>query len=134
MCVCVCVCECACMHVCVCTCLYPRLFFRLFSGIGKQVLKGPCPMGSFLHGSPESLSRFPSSCRMLGAHSSIESEVAQSCLTLCDPMDCSLPGFSLHGLLQARVLEWVAISFSRGSSQRRDRTLVSCIPGRRFNL
>ena len=41
-----------------------------------------------------------------------ESEVAQSCLTLCDPMDCSLPGSSVHGIFQARVLEWVAISFS----------------------
>ena len=37
----------------------------------------------------------------------------QSCLTLCDPMDCSLPGFSVHGILQARILEWVAISFSK---------------------
>ena len=43
-----------------------------------------------------------------------ESEVAQSCLTLCDPMDCSPPGSSVHGILQARILEWVAISFSRG--------------------
>ena len=41
------------------------------------------------------------------------SEVTQSCLTLCDPTDCSLPGSSLHGILQARVLEWVAISFSK---------------------
>ena len=41
-----------------------------------------------------------------------ESEVAQSCLTLCDPMDCSLPGSSIHGIFQARVLEWVAIAFS----------------------
>ena len=49
-----------------------------------------------------------------------EGEVAQSCLTLCDPMDCSLPGFSVHGILQARILEWVTISFSRGSSQPRD--------------
>ena len=57
------------------------------------------------------------------------SEVSQSCPTLCDPMDCSLPGSSIHGLLQARVLEWVAISFSRGSSRPRDRTQVSCIPG-----
>ena len=63
-----------------------------------------------------------------------ESEVAQSCPTLCDPMDCSLPGSSLHGILQARVLEWVAIAFSRGSSWPRDRTWVSRIPGRRFNL
>ena len=50
-----------------------------------------------------------------------ERKVPQSCLTLCDPMDCSLPGFSVHGIFQARVLEWVAISFSRGSSQPRDR-------------
>ena len=45
-----------------------------------------------------------------------ESEVAQSCPTLCDPMDCSLPGCSVRGIFQARVPEWVAISFSRGSS------------------
>ena len=46
--------------------------------------------------------------------------VAQSCLTLCDPMDCSLPGSSTHGILQARILEWVVIPSSRGSSQPRD--------------
>ena len=46
--------------------------------------------------------------------------VAQSCLTLCDPMDYSLPGSSVHGILQARILEWVAIPFSRVSSQPRD--------------
>ena len=44
-----------------------------------------------------------------------ESEVTQSCPTLCDPMDCSLPGSSIHGIFQAIVLEWIAISFSRGS-------------------
>ena len=44
-----------------------------------------------------------------------ESEVTQSCLTLCDPMDCSLPGFSVHGIFQARVLEWGASTFSVGS-------------------
>ena len=58
----------------------------------------------------------------------------KSCLTLWDPMDCSLPGSSVHEILQARILEWVAISFSRGSSQPRDQTRVSCIGGRRFNL
>ena len=62
------------------------------------------------------------------------SEVAQSCPTLCDPMDCSLPGFSVHGILQARILEWVTISFSRGSSRPRDRTRISHIGGRCFNL
>ena len=63
-----------------------------------------------------------------------ESEVTQSCPTLCNPMDCSLPGSSIHGILQAKVLEWVAISFSRGSSRPRDRTQVSRIPSRCFNL
>ena len=61
-------------------------------------------------------------------------EVAQSCPTLCTPMDCSLPGFSVHGIFQAIVLEFVAISFSRGSSRPRDWTQVSCIVGRCFTL
>ena len=64
----------------------------------------------------------------------ILSEVAQSCLTLCDPMDCSLPCSSVHGIFQVRVLGWVVISFSRGSSQPRDRTWVPCIVGRRFTV
>ena len=49
--------------------------------------------------------------------------VTQLCLTLCDPTDYSLPGYSVHGLFQARILDWVAISFSRGSSRPRDQTL-----------
>ena len=57
---------------------------------------------------------------------------AQLCLTFCDPMDCSLPGSSVHGILQARIREWVAVPFSRGSSQPRDQTHVSCIAGRFF--
>ena len=63
-----------------------------------------------------------------------ESEVAQSCLTLCDPMDCSLPGPSAHGIFQAIVLEWIAISFSSGSSRPRDGTQVSRIVDRRFTV
>ena len=63
-----------------------------------------------------------------------QSEVAQLCLTLCDPMDCSLPGSSIREIFQARVLEWVAISFSRRSSRHRDWTQVSCIVGRRFTV
>ena len=55
----------------------------------------------------------------------VEVLVTQSCTTFCDPMDCSLPGFTIHGILQARILEWVAIPFSRGSSQPRDQTWVS---------
>ena len=53
-------------------------------------------------------------------------------LALSDPMDCSPPGSSVHGLLQARILEWVATPFSRGSSQPRDGTWVSCMAGRFF--
>ena len=60
--------------------------------------------------------------------------VAQSCPTLCDPRDCSLPGSSVHGILQARILEWVAIPFSRGPSQPRDWTQVSCIAGKFFTI
>ena len=56
-----------------------------------------------------------------------QSEVTQSCPTLCDPMDCSLLGSSVHGIFQERVPEWVAISFSRVSSGSRDWTQVSHI-------
>ena len=57
----------------------------------------------------------------------VKVKVAQSCPTLCDPMD-----YTVHGILQARILEWVAFPFSRGSSQPRDRTQVSHITGRFF--
>ena len=65
------------------------------------------------------------SCRGRLARTSVL--VAQSCLTLCDPMDCSPPGLSVHGISQARTLECVAMPSSRGSSQRRDRTRVFSI-------
>ena len=52
--------------------------------------------------------------------------VTKSSLTLCDPMDCSPPGFSDLGILQARILKWVAVSFSRGSFQPRNQTCISC--------
>ena len=58
--------------------------------------------------------------------------VAQACPILWDPMDCSPQGSSVHEILQARILEWVAIPFSRGSSRPRDWTQVSCIAGRFF--
>ena len=61
-------------------------------------------------------------------------EVAQSCPTLCNPMDCSLSGSSVRGIFQAIVPEWIAISFSSGSSQPRDRTWVSHIVDRRFTV
>ena len=58
--------------------------------------------------------------------------VTQSCPTLCSPMDYSPPDSSVHEIFQARILDWVAISFSRGSSQPRDRTRVFCTAGRFF--
>ena len=61
-------------------------------------------------------------------------KLLQSFLTLCDPIDSSPPGFLIHGILQARILEWVAIFFSRGSSWTRDLIKVSRIAGRFFNL
>ena len=56
----------------------------------------------------------------------MHAKLLQLCLTLCNLMDWSLPGFSVHGILQARILEWVAISFSKGSSWPRDWTHISC--------
>ena len=58
--------------------------------------------------------------------------VTKSCLTLCDSMGCSLPGSSVHGISQAKILEWVAVSFSRLSSQLRDWIHVSCLAGKFF--
>ena len=60
--------------------------------------------------------------------------VPQPCPVLCDPMDCSLPGSSVHGILQARILKWVAIPFSRGSCPSRDWTWVSHNAGRFFTI
>ena len=56
----------------------------------------------------------------------------KSCPTLCNPVDCSPPGSSVYGISQARILEWVAMPFSRGFSWPRDQTRVSCLPGRFF--
>ena len=60
--------------------------------------------------------------------------VCVSCSVVCDPMDCSMPGTSVHGILQARILEWVVMPFSRRSSQPRDRTQVSHVAGRFFTI
>ena len=64
----------------------------------------------------------------------LEVSVAQSCLTLCNPLDYNLQGSSVHGIFQARILEWIAIPFSRGSSRPRDWTSMSCIAGRFFTI
>ena len=92
-------------------------------------------MGQYFHityGHPPS--HFKPSLDYTGHLMQSESEVSQSCPTLCDPMDCSPPGSSVHGIFQARVLEWAGISFSRRSSQPRDRTWVSPIADRCFTI
>ena len=66
----------------------------------------------------------PCSCLSVCMHAC---SVAQSCLTLCNPMGCRPSGSSVHGIFQARIVQWVAISYSKGSSQPRDRTHISCI-------
>ena len=63
-----------------------------------------------------------------------QKKVVQLCPTLCHPTDCSPPGSSIHGILQARTLEWVAMPFSRGSPQPRDETWVSCFAGGFFTV
>ena len=82
------------------------------------------------------LNRFFCACGQLWYpwQKKVKSEVTQSCSTLWDPTDCSLPGSSIHGIFQARILEWVAISFSRRSSLLRDWTWVSHIVGRCFTV
>ena len=69
-----------------------------------------------------------------GLKLSVKVLLAWSCLILCNPIDSNLPDSSVHGIFQARVLEWVAISFSRGSSQPRDWTRVFRIAVRRFTI
>ena len=80
------------------------------------------------------LSEPPGKPRFVGAAAAAAAKSLQSCLTMCNPMDCNPPGFSGHGILQARILEWVALPSSRGSSRLKDRTRVSCIAGRFFTI
>ena len=83
-----------------------------------QILMMPLPIiSSFL---PPQLNWSFHNPRTPNSMKESESEVAKSCLTLYNPMDCSLPGSTIHGIFQARILEWVAISFYRRSSQPRD--------------
>ena len=67
-------------------------------------------------------------------HQTFLGSITQSCLTLCNPMDCVPSGSSVHGILQAWILEWVVIPLSRGSSWPRDQTWVFCIAGRFFTI
>ena len=109
--------------------VFHRLVGRTRKGVSTPGYFEPCNLPSLTAGLPGK-SQWVSFNR---AHES-KSEVPQACPTVCEPMDCSPPGSSVHWILQARILEWVAISFSRGSSRPRDRTWVSHIGSRCFNL
>ena len=76
---------------------------------------------------PDFSKRISNSCAKAKKDDAKVKKGAQSCPALCDPMDCSLTGSSVHGVFQAIILEWVAISFSRGSSWFREQTHVSCV-------
>ena len=89
-------------------------------GIKPTSLKSPALAGGFFNTS--------------ATWEALESEIAQSCVTLCDPMDCSLPVSFVHGIFQTRILEWVAISFSRRSCQPKDWTWFSRVVVRCFTI
>ena len=71
---------------------------------------------------------------LIWEYACMHAKLLQSCLTLCDPMNCSPPASSVHGILQAGILEWVAIPSSRGSSPPRDQAWVSRIAGKLLYL
>ena len=75
-----------------------------------------------------------SECLLMSCSMEVKVSVTQSCLTLCNAMNCSPTGSSVHGIFQARILDWVAISSSRGSFWPRDQTWVSCIAGKFFTI
>ena len=108
-----------------CLLFWRGLFHCLFLQQNSLCLNWECPLCCFI------LFLFLLLCKVRWSHSVVS---AQSCPTLCNPVDCKLLGFSVHGILQARILEWIAVFFSRGSSRPRDWTRVSLIGGRRFNL
>ena len=116
----------------------PSVFFTCWLGVGCQSNFGK--EGSKRAGYLSSGSSPAFSCLQLiinvsfGVSYMLSPKLLQSHLTLCNPVDCSPPGFSVHGILQARVLEWVAMPSSRGSSQPKDWTQVSHIADGFFTI
>ena len=108
--------------------VYRHSFFLNYSSHRLFTWKPNLFLNTILKPPPKTLGN-PSACTWMW-----HSEVAESCPTLCNSMGGSLSGSSVHGIFQVRVLEWVAISFSRGNSQPRDQSRVSRIGGRCFNL
>ena len=113
----------------------PQSHHLLSVSTTTTITPGPYPYPSYMLGKGASGMQFLNSDSATGEEdlgldhflACMHAKSFQSCSTLCDPMDCSSPGSCVHGILQARIPEWVVISFSRGSSQPRDRTWVSCV-------
>ena len=103
---------------------------RKVHSLSSYIPKHPCNILLGEKKDPEAKPR--AACFLLGR--AVLCVVAQSCLTLCNTEDCSPPGSSVHGILQARILEWVAMPSSRGSSQPRDRAQVSRTAGGFFTV
>ena len=115
--------------------IYPNLtYYNLAEAVSKiWIIKGK-KTGTLMYGINLGLEIW-SSHEFLGSSSILLYVlVTQSCLTLWDPRDCSPPGASVHGIFQARIMERVVIPFSKGSSQPRDQTLVSCTAGEFFTI
>ena len=116
------------------------LYFPLWIFFGDEVINLGLSLGSS-HSGPSGWKAHSSSLVLTCPHSHTWHQAlcvcvsvcvcvcmfTQSCLILCDPMGCRLPDSAIHGIFQARILKWVALSFSWGSSQPQDQTCVSCI-------
>ena len=102
---------------------FPLAIYFPYGNISFPVTPFPCIPPSPTSLLPTSIILFSMSVSPL----KVKVLVAQSCPILCDPMEYSLLGSSVHGILQSRILEWVVISFSRGSSQHRDQTHISYV-------
>ena len=118
-------------YICIFISAFNRIIYTTF--LDSTYIKILCSNATGVFksggGKPDSILRLHQICTI-----KYEYEVAQLCLTLCNPVDCSLPDSSVHAIFQARILEWVAISFSRGFSPPRVRTWVSHAAGTLFTV
>ena len=114
--------------------LAPFAIFIHFSLLSRMCAAIASGLGLFMHERNQFLLKVSKSYLELASCGGAFVCWSQLCPTLCNPMDCGPPGSSAHGILLARMLEWVAIPLSRGSSQPRDQTPVSCIAGRFFTV
>ena len=103
---------------------FPFFFWHCCSLVYEYLVNSLCILGALM----------ASLLDLLECRCTVKVLVSQSCLTFCDFIDCRLPVFFVHGILQSRILEWIACPFSRGSSWPRDRTCVSHITGRFFTI